>query len=59
MEHCLHWRDLLRLQLNFGVIYQRDMEMESIPLMELLYLVEDIHVKTRHQKILTLTGRNF
>ena len=36
-----------------------DIEMESIPLMELLYLVEDIHVKTRHQKILTLTGRNF
>ena len=37
-----------------------DIEMESMPLMELSSLVEDIHVKTQeHHKILTLTCENF
>ena len=46
MKHPLHWKDLLRLQLNLSVNYQH-IEMESIPFMELSSLVEDIHVKTR------------
>ena len=46
MKYPLHWKDLLRLQLNLSVNCQH-IEMESIPFMELSSLVEDIHVKTR------------
>ena len=45
MKHPLHWRDLLRLQLRLEL--PAGIEMESIPLEELLSLVENIHVKTR------------
>ena len=44
MKHPLHWRDLLRLQLNLDEL-PTDIGMESIPLEELVSLVEDIHVK--------------
>ena len=50
MRHPLHWKDLLRLQLGLGSLLDillTDIEMESISLMELSSLVEDIHVKTR------------
>ena len=46
MKHPLHWRDLLRFQLNLDEL-PTDIEMESISLEELVSLVEDIHVKTR------------
>ena len=37
-----------------------DIKMESIPRMELLSLVEDIHVRhEKHQKILALICKNF
>ena len=35
-----------------------DLEMESIPPMELLSLVEDIYVKTQKASVLTLTCKN-
>ena len=37
-----------------------DLDLESIPLMRLSFLADDIHAKTvRHHKIPTLTGEHF
>ena len=52
MKHPLHWRDLLRLQLNLDEL-PTDIGMESIPLEELVSLVEDSHVKTRDASHIT------
>ena len=47
MKHHLFWRDLLRLQVNLKSELPTDLQMESIPLKDLSFLVEDIHIKTQ------------
>ena len=47
MKHHVFWRDLLRLQVNLKSELPTDLQMESIPLKNLSFLVEDIHIKTK------------
>ena len=54
LERSLNAVTTLRCELS------KDIEIESIPLIELSSLVEDIYAKTRkHHKILILTCENF
>ena len=47
MKHPLHWRDVFKAATKLRHELPTDIKMEIMPLMEISFLVEDIHVKTR------------
>ena len=47
MKHPLHWRDVFKAATKLRHELPTDVKMEIMPLMEISFLVEDIHVKTR------------
>ena len=46
MKHPLHWRDVFKAATKLRHELPTDIKMEIMPLMEISFLVEDIHVKT-------------